>query len=209
MNSNFLYRSHPWHGISLGEKAPNIVNCYIEMVPSDTIKYELDKETGILKVDRPHKYSSLCPTLYGFIPQTYAGEHVAEFCMQKTGLVNLIGDKDPIDVCIFTEKVITNRDLMLRAIPVGGFRLLDGAEVDDKIIAILEGDRIYENIKNIDQFPKELIERLRHYFLTYKDSPERNDCKVEIVEVFGKQDAEEIILRGHKDYLKLVQNFSA
>lgn len=175
------------------------------MVPTDTIKYELDKETGILKVDRPQKYSSLCPTLYGFLPQTYAGKNVAEFCMQKTGLVNLVGDSDPIDVCIFTEKVIVHRDLMLRAIPVGGFRLLDGSEVDDKLIAIMEGDRIYEKIKDVDEFPKELIERLRHYFLTYKDNPERENCKVQIIDIFGKQDAHEIILRGHRDYLEFIR----
>ena len=193
MNTNFLYRSHPWHGIPIGENSPKIVNCYIEMVPTDTIKYELDKETGILKVDRPQKYSSLCPTLYGFLPQTYSGKNVAEFCMQKTGLVNLVGDSDPIDVCIFTERVIVHSDLMLRAIPVGGFRLLDGSEVDDKLIAIMEGDRIYEKINDVDEFPKELIERLRHYFLTYKDNPERENSKVQIIDIFGKQEAEELL----------------
>jgi inorganic pyrophosphatase len=77
LSQNMLYRSHPWHGLSLGEKAPEIVQCYIEMVPTDTVKYELDKETGILKVDRSQKFSSLCPSLYGFLPQTYCGSSVA------------------------------------------------------------------------------------------------------------------------------------
>jgi inorganic pyrophosphatase len=63
MTDTILYRSHPWHGLSLGANAPQEVNCYIEMVPTDTVKYELDKITGILKVDRPQKYSSVCPSL--------------------------------------------------------------------------------------------------------------------------------------------------
>ena len=71
--------------LSLGENAPEIVNCYIEMVPTDTVKYELDKATGILKVDRPQKFSSLCPSLYGLLPQTYCGPLVAKYCIEKTG----------------------------------------------------------------------------------------------------------------------------
>lgn len=69
-----LLRSHPWHGIEIGKEAPQVVNTYIETVPTDTVKYEIDKKSGFLKVDRPQKYSSICPTLYGFIPQTYREE---------------------------------------------------------------------------------------------------------------------------------------
>ena len=62
-----------------------MVNSYVEIVPRDVVKYELDKPSGHLRLDRPHKFSSVCPTLYGFVPQTYCGEKIAEFCMQKTG----------------------------------------------------------------------------------------------------------------------------
>lgn len=198
------YRSHPWHGLALGDKSPQIVNCYVEMVPTDTVKYELDKVTGILKVDRPHKYSSLCPSLYGLLPQTYSGAHVADFCAKKTGKANLKGDGDPLDICILTQNVIAHADIIVRAIPIGGFRLLDGQEVDDKIIGVMVDDLVYGDIKDIQECPKSLIERLRHYFLTYKDAPGEKECKVEIVGTFGREEAQEIIRLGVADYQELL-----
>jgi len=198
---NMLYRSHPWHGLSLGEHSPNTVNCYIEMVPTDTVKYELDKETGILKVDRPHKYSSLCPTLYGLLPQTYAGKLTAKFCAEKTGLHDIVGDGDPIDICVLTEKTIPRGDLILRAHPIGGFRLIDGGEADDKIIAVMLDDFVYGNFKDVSECPESLIERLRHYFLTYKDSPGRKNSKVQITHLYGAKEAHEVIKLSQQDYM--------
>src|SRR5207245_537757 len=69
-----LFKRHPWHGVHLGADAPALVTCYIEIVPADTVKYELDKLTGHLKIDRPQKYSSICSALYGLLPQTFCGE---------------------------------------------------------------------------------------------------------------------------------------
>ena len=92
-----LLRSHPWHGISIGEDVPKILNTYIETVPSDTVKYEIDKKSGFLKVDRPQKYSSICPTLYGFIPQTYCSKQVAELCCE--GLWALVRGKWSFQRC--------------------------------------------------------------------------------------------------------------
>lgn len=198
-----LHRLHPWHGLSLGEGAPEIVNCYIEMVPTDTVKYELDKATGILKIDRPQKYSSLCPTLYGLLPQTYAGPLVADHCMQKTGRKNIMGDGDPLDVCILTERVILRGDIMLSAYPIGGFRLIDGDQADDKIIGVMAGDFIYGKLKDIYECPENLIERLRHYFLTYKDSPEREHSKVQITHTYDFSEAREIINLSRRDYQNL------
>lgn len=203
---NEMYRSHPWHGLDLGEKAPNIVNCYIEIVPTDTVKYELDKETGILKVDRPQKYSSLCPSLYGLLPKTYAGEKVAQFCMEKTGRTALIGDGDPLDICVLTEKVIAHGDIILKAIPIGGFRLLDGNEVDDKLIAVLADDLVYGEMSTIEDCPHGFIERLRHYFLTYKDVPGMHNRTVEITHIYGREEALEIIRLGSLDYQKLISS---
>ena len=71
------YKAHPWHGLDVGDKAPEIVNAFIEMVPTDTIKYELDKASGYIRIDRPQKYSNVVPALYGFIPQSYCGDHMA------------------------------------------------------------------------------------------------------------------------------------
>ncbi|KAF3361685.1 Inorganic pyrophosphatase [Chlamydiales bacterium STE3] len=196
-----LYRSHPWHGIPLGDESPFVVNCYIEIVPTDTIKYELDKETGILKVDRPQKYSSLCPTLYGFLPQTYAGNLVGRYCTQKMGnQQEILGDGDPVDICVLTEKCIPRGDLLLRARPIGGFRLIDGDQADDKIISVLMGDFVYGEMKDIHECPNALIERLRHYFLTYKASPERLNSRVQITHTYNAAEAREIINLSREDY---------
>jgi inorganic pyrophosphatase len=200
MHERTLHRLHPWHGLSLGEDTPNVVNCYIEMVPTDTVKYELDKTTGILKVDRPQKFSSLCPTLYGLLPQTYCGTSVAKHCIGKTGRKNIVGDGDPLDICVLTEKVILRGDIMLRAHPVGGFRLIDGEEADDKIIAVLMGDYIYGKCKDITELPENIVERLRHYFLTYKDSPDRVNSIVQITHTYGADEAHEIIKLSQEDY---------
>ena len=78
------YKSHPWHGLDIGTDAPNVVTAFIEMVPTDTVKYELDKVSGYIKIDRPQKYSNVVPALYGFLPQTYCGDLVAEYCMAQT-----------------------------------------------------------------------------------------------------------------------------
>jgi len=199
LDDSILYRSHPWH-VSLGENAPQVVNCYIEIVPSDTVKYELDKMTGILKVDRPQKFSSLCPTLYGFLPQTYSGELTAQHCMERSGEKGIVGDSDPLDICVLTESVIPRGDIMLEAHPIGGFRLIDGDEADDKIIAVLMGDFVYEKFKDIKECPEKLIERLRHYFLTYKDSPERMNSKVRIAHIYGAEEALKVINLGRQDY---------
>lgn len=194
------YRSHPWHGLSLGDDAPEVVNCYIEMVPTDTVKYEIDKETGILKVDRPQKYSSLCPTLYGFLPRTYAGKESGKHCSAKTGLKNIVGDGDPVDVCVLTEKAIPRGDIILRAIPIGGFRLLDGNEADDKIISVLLNDFVFGEFKDLSDCPEELILRLKHYFLTYKDYPGSTKSRVQIIERFNAEEAREVIKIAQTDY---------
>lgn len=201
-----LYRSHPWHGLSLGDEAPETLNCYIEMVPTDTVKYEIDKDTGILKIDRPQRYSSLCPTLYGLLPRTYAGTRVAQHCSEKVKQKGIVGDGDPLDVCVFTEKNIVRGDLIIKAIPIGGLRMLDGNEADDKIIAVMAGDFFYENIRDITECPEKLIERLRHYFLTYKDAPDRGThSKVQITHIYGREEALEIIRKSQEDYVDYIK----
>jgi inorganic pyrophosphatase len=193
------YKSHPWHGIDIGDDAPNVVTSYIEMTTTDTVKYEVDKQSGFLMIDRPQKYSNVVPALYGFMPQTYSSEHVAEFCMERTGRENIKGDGDPVDVCILTEKEITHGDIIAKVRPIGGFRLLDDNEADDKIVAVLFNDAMYGDFKDISDVPMLVVERLKHYFLTYKDLPGR-ESNVEITDTFGIDDAHEIIRRSMKDY---------
>lgn len=195
-----LFRPHPWHGVSLGDQAPTTVSVYVEIVPTDTVKYEIDKETGFLSVDRPQKYSNVCPTVYGFLPRTYCGARVAALCRARTGRDGILGDEDPLDVCVLTERQIVHGDLFLRALPVGGFRMIDGDLADDKVVAVLEGDASYGGFRELEDLPADLVERLRHYFLTYKQAPGVADREVEIPQVYGRQEAYEVIERSREDY---------
>ena len=200
------HRAHPWHGISAGGEAPHVVNVYVEIVPTDTVKYELDKESGLLKIDRPQKYSNYCPALYGFIPQTYCGEAVAAACMAKTGKGGIRGDGDPLDICILTERAISRGDILLRARPIGGLRMVDKGEADDKIIATLIDDTMFGHLHELSSCPAGWIDRLRHYFLTYKQIPGEGAHKVEIAETYGADEARQVIAESQRDYQHLMTN---
>ncbi|MGB8509070.1 MAG: inorganic pyrophosphatase [Pyrinomonadaceae bacterium] len=195
-----LFQSHPWHGVSPGEGAPELINAYIEIVPTDAVKYELDKPSGHLRLDRPQRFSSFPPTLYGFVPQTFCGERVAELCEQRCGVSGIRGDGDPLDICILTEKPVAHGDFFVRARPVGGLRMIDGTEADDKIIAVLEKDVAYGHINDVSEVPAGLIERLQHYFLTYKQLPHEAPRRVEIAEVYHRDEAFDVIRRSFEDY---------
>jgi inorganic pyrophosphatase len=197
------FKSHPWHGVSAGASAPELVQSYIEIVPTSAVKLEVAKATGHLHVDRPQRFSSMCPMLYGFVPQTYCGETIAEFCMKKTGLKNVTGDGDPLDICIMTERDFAHGDILVTARPIGGLRMVDKGQADDKIIAVLENDIAYGGIRDIKDAPPGLIERLQHYFLSYKRPPGSTSRKqvVEIRDVYGRKEAEEVIRRSQADYV--------
>ena len=194
------FKSHPWHGISIGENVPQVVTAFIEIVPTDTVKYEIDKETGYLKIDRPQKFSNVVPTLYGFIPQTYCDAKVAEYAALKSGKHVVKGDGDPLDICVLSEKTITHGDIILQAIPIGGFRLIDKGEADDKIIAIMKGDEVFEGWKDISDCTEAVIDRLKHYFLTYKNIPGAEKPTCEITHIYGREEAYEVIRRSQEDY---------
>lgn len=199
-SQDFRFRAHPWHGVPLGPEAPRVVTAYIEITQTDTVKYEVDKDTGLLRLDRPQQYSNVCPSPYGFLPQTLCAERVAEFCAQRTGRQGIVGDGDPMDVCVLTEKEISHSDLLLTAIPIGGLRMIDGEEADDKILAVLKDDAVYGRLHDVSQMPDALVDRLRHYFLTYKQAPDRAARVVEITHVYGRDEAREVIQRSAEDY---------
>jgi inorganic pyrophosphatase len=115
---------------------------------------------------------------------------------------NIKGDGDPLDICVLTERNITHGNIIVPAIPIGGFRMIDNNEADDKIIAILKGDQIYERWTDILDCPSSIINRLKHYFLTYKNIPGEEAAKVEIPHIYGKEEALEVIKRSQKDYKK-------
>jgi inorganic pyrophosphatase len=195
------FRAHPWHGVELGADAPHVVTAYVEMVPTDTVKYELDKSSGLLKVDRPQRYSNVCPSLYGFLPRTLCADRVGACCADRTNRKGIVGDGDPMDVCVLTEKTIGHGDLLVQAIPIGGLRMLDANEADDKIIAVMKNDLLYGQFTDITDCPAPVLERLRHYFLTYKHVPGTEEHRVEITHVYGRDEAYEVIRHSQADYV--------
>jgi inorganic pyrophosphatase len=197
-----LFKPHPWHGIQPGKNVPEVVTAYIEIVPTDTIKYEIDKVTGYRKVDRPQKFSNIVPALYGFIPQTYCGQAVAEYATTKANRKMAKGDGDPLDILVLTEHIITTGDIILEAKPIGGFRMFDKDEIDDKIIAVMVKDEIYSRYNDINEVPESIIKRLKHYFLTYKNLPGTTEQVCEITHTYGKDEAHEVIRRSLFDYQK-------
>jgi inorganic pyrophosphatase len=204
-----MFQAHPWHGVAPGVEAPQTVNAYIEIVPTDAVKYELDKESGHLRVDRPQRFSSMCPSLYGLIPQTFCGEEVAKLCAERTGACDLKGDGDPMDICVLTEKTFAQGNVFLKAKPIGGLRMIDGEQADDKIISVLEADLAYGHIKDIDECQQALIDRLKHYFLSYKQLPGDAPRRVEIVDVYDRAEAMDVIMRSMRDYKVLYGNPAA
>ncbi|HET7587712.1 MAG TPA: inorganic pyrophosphatase [Gammaproteobacteria bacterium] len=188
------WRPHPWHGLDIGESPPELVNAYIEMTPFDLVKYEIDKETGYLVVDRPQRSSAQPPTLYGYIPRTYCGRRVGAL-----GEKVLEGDGDPLDICVISERPIQRSQILLTARVVGGLRMNDHGEADDKIIAVLDGDHFWGDAKDLSDVPEQIVERLMHYFYTYKWIP-GNDMGVEIEAPYGRERACEVINAARADY---------
>ena len=189
------WRPHPWHGIDIGPNAPEVVHAYIEITSSDLVKYEIDKSTGYLRVDRPTRTSSLPPTLYGFVPQTYCGERVRALM----GSEAKSGDHDPLDICVISEHLIQRAEVLLNARVVGGIPMLDGGEADDKIVAVLENDRVWSDVRDISELPTSMIERLRHYFETYKVLP-GEASSVSIGQPYGFVHALKVIQASMDDY---------
>lgn len=188
------HRPHPWHGLSPGEGAPDSVTVFVEMTPLDHVKYELDKHTGFLRVDRPQRNTSHLPCLYGFVPQTFCAEQVCALSPESAR-----GDHDPLDICVLSERSITRAEITLTARVLGGLQMVDAGEADDKIIAVLEGDHVYGNAKDISDLPPISVERLRHYFFTYKLAPNVED-RVTRVEPYGREHALKVINAAREDY---------
>ncbi len=193
-NSFYRWRPHPWHGLEIGEKAPDVVNAYIEMTPFDAVKYEVDKATGYLQVDRPQLTSSMPPTLYGFIPRTYCGPRV-----HALSPTSLRGDGDPLDICVITERPINRGEVILRARIIGGVQLVDTGEADDKIVAVLDEDRFWGHVTELEQIPQALRDRLHHYFETYKLTP-GGDADVTVTETYDSTRAKEVFAAAVADY---------
>ena len=190
----YRWRPHPWQGLEVGPNPPQMVHAYIEITPFDLVKYEVDKETGYLRVDRPHRTSSLPPTLYGFVPRTYCGSRVGELMSGADR-----GDKDPLDICVVSDGPISRAECILVARAIGGLPMIDAGEADDKIIAVLANDNVWGDIEDVKDLPDSFVDRLRHYFSTYKGLPEE-DPNISIGPAYGREHAEKVIEASIADY---------
>jgi inorganic pyrophosphatase len=194
----FRWRPHPWHGLEAGERSPQVVSAYIEITPFDTIKYEIDKATGYLRVDRPQRGAATPPTLYGFIPRTYCGRRVAALAPPDV----MGGDGDPLDICVMSERAITRSDIVLNARVIGGIQMVDNNEADDKIVAVLDNDLVWERVNELSELPPALLERLSHYFSTYKLVP-GSPNKVRLAGSYSREHAERVIVASQEDYTEV------
>lgn len=140
---------HPWHGVSYGEEAPKIVKALIEISEGSRTKYEIDKETGLLKLDRVIYSSFHYPVNYGFIPQT------------------LGWDGDALDILVLCSQSIQPLCLV-DATVIGNMQMMDSGEYDDKIIAVATNDPSVNHITNMEELPRHFISELRNYFEQYK-----------------------------------------
>jgi inorganic pyrophosphatase len=174
-----------------------LVHVFVEITPFDLIKYEVDKASGYLKVDRPQRTSSLPPAIYGFIPQTYAGDGVAALMPGSER-----GDADPLDICVLSERPISRSEVLLQARVVGGLPMLDGGEADDKIVSILKDDPVFGGVQDLADLPGGLIDRLVHYFSTYKLGPDTTN-RVHLGAPYGREHAERVIMASLGDYRAL------
>lgn len=171
---------NPWHDVEVGEKSPEIINAIIEIPKDSQLKYEFDKKTGLLRLDR-FLYSAVhYPGDYGFIPQT------------------LWEDNDPLDVIILTGRPVYPMTLAKIRV-IGVLRMIDNDEKDDKIIAVYESDPRFKEFQNIKDIPTHTIEELKHFFETYK-TLQGKTCKV--LEVLGKEEAFKDVKKAEEMYKK-------
>ncbi|HYK57604.1 MAG TPA: inorganic diphosphatase [Flavisolibacter sp.] len=162
---------HPWHGASFGSKAPEQVNAMIEIPQGSRTKYEIDKETGLLRLDRVIYSSFHYPVNYGFIPQTLGHDH------------------DPLDILVLCSQSIQSLCLV-EATVIGNMQMIDSGEKDDKIIAVATKDPSVNHISSIEDMPRHFINELRNYFEQYKVLENK---QVQIEEFQNKEIAYQII----------------
>lgn len=170
--------SHPWHDLDIGKNAPEILNAVIEIPRGSKVKYELDKKTGLLHVDRVLYSSVVYPHNYGFIPRTYCP------------------DNDPLDILVLMQEPVVPFSF-LRAKPIGVMRMIDQGEQDDKIIAVHADDPEYRGYSDISQLPPHRLAEIRRFFEDYK----KNENKLVVVDDFlGLEDAHRIIKESMESY---------
>src|SRR5688572_1631975 len=188
------FRPHPWHGLEVGPEPPRVLNAFIEITPFDLMKYEVDKISGYLRVDRPQRSSAQHPTLYGFVPRTYCDERVRKLAPGAKR-----GDGDPLDICVLSERAITKNEIIVRCRVIGGLQMIDAGEADDKILGVLVNDDVWGTARDLSDVPAVLVERLQHYFLTYKLVPGRR-ARARVAKAYGRSHALKVVRAAIADY---------
>lgn len=192
--------SHPWHGVDPALDDEGRITVFIEIVPGQDMKFELDKPSGWLRIDRPQKFSSRPPAMYGLIPRSLCAVRVGKRCVEVTGRPGITGDGDPMDVVLLAEHAPAYGGLLARARIVGGIRMIDGGEADDKIVCVLDGDAVYGQAHDIVDIPQAVIDHWRHYLTTYKQPPSVDAKKVEIAEIYGRGEGIRMARLSLEDY---------
>ena len=169
---------HPWHTVSFGKQAPEIVNAIIEIPKGSRAKYELDKETGLLKLDRVLYSSVTYPSNYGFIPQTYCD------------------DKDPLDILVLAQVQVVPMCIVPARV-IGVMHMIDGGEGDDKIIAVAADDISVNHINDITDLPPPVMAEIRQFFEEYKKLENKT---VHVKGFSNRETAHQILLQAIKDY---------
>ena len=169
---------HPWHNVDRLPESPDVVRAIVEVPKGSKIKYELDKPSGLIKVDRILYSAVHYPANYGFIPKTYCD------------------DNDPLDILVFGQEAVVPLCIM-NARPIGVMKMIDGGQQDDKIIAVHVDDPEYANYTNINEFPTHRLQQLRRFFEDYKVLENK---QVKINEFLGPDAAKETILQAQKLY---------
>ncbi len=174
---------NPWHKVSAGTNAPDIVNGIIEIPKNTRAKYELDKESGMLKLDRVLFSSMYYPANYGFIPQTYCD------------------DKDPLDIIVLSQITVVPMCLVSSKV-IGVMQMLDGGEMDDKIIAVAENDMSVNHINDIAELPRHFFRELKNFFEDYKKLENKT---VEVEDFQNASKAKEIVSQSIADYQEYIK----
>lgn len=179
-------KTNPWHGVSRGNSEPFLVNGLIEIPKGSRAKYEVDKESGLLRLDRVIYSSMYYPTNYGFIPQSYCG------------------DQDPLDILVLTAEVIVPL-CIVPAIVIGVMRMIDSGDTDDKIIAVCAGDPSVNHIQDISELPEHTLLELRNFFEEYKKLEKKH---VVVADFLNREAAMEIVQESFVAYDELVRSKS-
>lgn len=172
-----------WHDIPKEQVSPNNFAAVIEIPKGSSCKYELDKQTGMLRLDRVLYTATHYPANYGFIPHTFAD------------------DGDPLDVLVLCSESIFPMTLV-QVYPVGAIRMIDSGKMDDKIIAIPFSDPTYKNIRSINELPSHIFDEIMHFFSVYKQL-EHKETAVEML--VDRNDALNIVSKAIDDYDKLIR----